>query len=139
MKKSQIKYKVSYTIVTNDLVNNPHLNAAEKMIYIVLKSLENAPYGIRPSHRYIMQRTGIKTRQTLIRHLDRLAQFGLVGFRQPKKNEPNEYSFDPPKIQEFIKHNKNKRNKIKYGLKEVRTIKQLKGCGKVIKFNRGDV
>ena len=139
MKKSQIKYKVSYTIIENSLINNPHLNAAEKMIYIILKSLENAPYGIRPSHRYIMQKTGIKTRGTLIKHLDRLAMFGLVGFRQPKKNESNEYTFDPPKIQEFIKHNKNKRNKIKKGLHQVRTIKQLKGCGKVIKFKREEV
>jgi hypothetical protein len=36
MKKSQIKYKVSYTIIENSLINNPHLNAAEKMIYIIL-------------------------------------------------------------------------------------------------------
>ena len=63
--------------VDKDLINNRALNSNEKLIYVICKSFENAPRGCRISHKYLMQRTGIKTQPTLIRCLDRLTLFGM--------------------------------------------------------------
>jgi len=71
--------------VDKDLINNRALNSHEKLIYIICKSFENAPRGCRISHKYLMQRTGIKTQPTLIRCLDRLTLFGMLARKQIEK------------------------------------------------------
>jgi len=97
--------------IDKDLLNNRALNSHEKLIYIICKSFENAPRGCRISHKYLMQRTGIKTQPTLIRCLDRLTLFGMLA-RKQIENGTCHYVFDKKTMQEYIQHNLNKRRKI---------------------------
>jgi len=97
--------------IDKDLLNNRALNSHEKLIYIICKSFENAPNKCRISHKYLMQRTGIKTQPTLIRCLDRLTLFGMLA-RKQIENGTCHYVFDKPTMQEYILHNTNKRKKI---------------------------
>ena len=97
--------------IDKDLLNNRALNSHEKLIYIICKSFENAPNKCRISHKYLMIRTGIKTKATLIRYLDRLTLFGLLA-RKQIDNGTCHYVFDKPTMQEYILHNTNKRRKI---------------------------
>lgn len=97
--------------IDKDLLNNRALNSHEKLIYIICKSFENAPNKCRISHKYLMLRTGIKTKATLIRYLDRLTMFGLLA-RKQIDNGTCHYVFDKPTMQEYILHNTNKRRKI---------------------------
>ena len=104
----KIKY---FEKIDKDLINNRALNSHEKLIYIICKSFENAPRGCRISHKYLMQRTGIKTQPTLIRCLDRLTLFGMLA-RKQIENGTCHYVFDKKTMQEYIQHNLNKRRKI---------------------------
>ena len=97
--------------IDKDLLNNRALNSHEKLIYVICKSFENAPNECRISHKYLMLRTGIKTKATLIRYLDRLTLFGLLA-RKQIDNGTCHYVFDKPTMQEYILHNTNKRRKI---------------------------
>ena len=97
--------------VDKDLINNRALNSHEKLIYVICKSFENAPRGCRISHKYLMQRTGIKTQPTLIRCLDRLTLFGMLA-RKQIENGTCHYVFDKKTMQEYIQHNLNKRRRI---------------------------
>jgi hypothetical protein len=97
--------------IDKDLINNRALNSHEKLIYIICKSFENAPRGCRISHKYLMQRTGIKTQPTLIRCLDRLTLFGMLA-RKQIDNGTCHYVFDKKTMQEYIQHNLNKRRRI---------------------------
>ena len=97
--------------VDKELLNNRALNSHEKLIYIICKSFENAPRGCRISHKYLMQRTGIKTQPTLIRCLDRLTLFGMLA-RKQIENGTCHYVFDKKTMQEYIQHNLNKRRRI---------------------------
>ena len=97
--------------VDKDLINNRALNSHEKLIYIICKSFENAPRGCRISHKYLMQRTGIKTQPTLIRCLDRLTLFGMLA-RKQIENGTCHYVYDKKTMQEYIQHNLNKRRRI---------------------------
>ena len=97
--------------IDKDLLNNRALNSHEKLIYIICKSFENAPRGCRISHKYLMQRTGIKTQPTLIRCLDRLTLFGMLA-RKQIENGTCHYVFDKKTMQEYIQHNLNKRRRI---------------------------
>jgi len=97
--------------IDKDLLNNRALNSHEKLIYVICKSFENAPNKCRISHKYLMLRTGIKTKATLIRYLDRLTLFGLLA-RKQIDNGTCHYVFDKPTMQEYILHNTNKRRKI---------------------------
>nr|BAR31559.1 hypothetical protein [uncultured Mediterranean phage uvMED]BAR31614.1 hypothetical protein [uncultured Mediterranean phage uvMED] len=94
-----------------DLINNRNLNSHEKLIYIICKSFEKAPRGARISHKYLMQRTGIKTKKTLIKALDNLSLYGLMARKQIGQGTCH-YVFDKPTMQEYIRHNINKRKKI---------------------------
>ena len=94
-----------------DLINNRNLNSHEKLIYIICKSFEKAPRGARISHKYLMQRTGIKTKKTLIKALDNLSLYGLMARKQIGQGICH-YVFDKPTMQEYIRHNINKRKKI---------------------------
>ena len=97
--------------IDKDLINNRALNSHEKLIYVICKSFENAPRGCRISHKYLMQRTGIKTQPTLIRCLDRLTLFGMLA-RKQIENGTCHYVFDKKTMQEYIQHNLNKRRRI---------------------------
>ena len=96
--------------IDKDLLNNRFLTANEKIIYVICYSYKNAPYGCRVSHKYLMQRTGIKTKKTLIRCLDNLSLYGLLARKQIGQGS-NDYVFDKPTMQEYIQHNINKRKK----------------------------
>ena len=95
-----------------DLINNKNLNSHEKLIYVICKSFEFAPNGCRISHKYLMRRTGIKTVATLTKCLDRLQLFGMLA-RKQINNSTCHYVFEKELMQEYIKHNQNKRRKIK--------------------------
>jgi len=97
-----------------DLLNNKVLSANEKVVYIICKSFENAPMGCRISHKYLMDRTKIKTRKTLIKILDRLTLFGMLS-RKQIDNSTCHYVFDKTTMQEYINHNINKRRRISLG------------------------
>jgi hypothetical protein len=94
-----------------DLLNNKVLSANEKVVYIICKSFENAPMGCRISHKYLMDRTKIKTRKTLIKILDRLTLFGMLSRKQIGHGTCH-YVFDKETMQEYTQHNINKRRKI---------------------------
>lgn len=111
MKKDKIT-KEYFQKFPNDLMNNKVLNAYEKLIYIICKSFESAPKGCRISNQYIMQRTGIKDSRTVTKYLDRLTMFGYLARRQ-LDNKTNHIVFDKETMQEYIRHNIHKRNKMK--------------------------
>ena len=94
-----------------DLMNNKVLSANEKIVYIICKSFATAPRGCRISHKYLMDRTKIKTRKTLIKCLDRLTMFGMLA-RKQIDNSTCHYVFDKETMQEYTQHNINKRRKI---------------------------
>ncbi len=96
----------------SELLNNQVLTANEKVIYVICKSFANAPRGCRISHQYLMTRTGIKTRKSLIKALDRLTLFGMLA-RKQIDNSTCHYVFDKETMQQYIQHNQNKRRKIK--------------------------
>lgn len=125
--------------IDKDLLNNRVLNANEKLIYIICKSFENAPRGCRISHRYLMERCGIKTIPTLVKHLDRLSLFGMLA-RKQINNGTCHYVFDKEIMQEYIQHNTNKRKKIslsknrhKRNMDKARSYPNIINIGKVIK------
>ena len=87
--------------IDKDLLNNRNLNSHEKLIYVICKSFENAPRGCRVSHKYLMQRTGIKTKKTLIKCLDNLSLYGLMSRKQIGQ-WTNQYVFDIKNKQSYI-------------------------------------
>ena len=98
----------------SSLMNNKVLSANEKVVYIICKSFATAPRGCRISHKYLMDRTKIKTRKTLIKCLDRLTMFGMLA-RKQIDNSTCHYVFDKATMQEYINHNINKRRRISLG------------------------
>ena len=101
----------------SELLNNQVLTANEKVIYIICKSFANAPRGCRISQQYLMTRTGIKTRKSLIKALDRLTLFGMLA-RKQIDNSTCHYVFDKETMQQYIQHNQNKRRKISLSKKK---------------------
>ena len=97
--------------IDKDLLNNRALNSHEKLIYIICKSFENAPRGCRVSHKYLMQRTGIRTKKTLIKCLDNLSLYGLMSRKQIGQGT-NHYVFDKDNMQSYIAQNIGRRKKI---------------------------
>ena len=59
-----------------------------------------------------MKRTGIKSEITLRKYLDNLTMFGLLARHQPNRNRANNYTFEKNKMQEIIRMNNGKRNRI---------------------------
>ena len=100
-----------------DLLNNKVLSANEKVIYVICKSFATAPRGCRISHQYLMARTGIKTRKSIIKALDRLTLFGMLA-RKQIDNSTCHYVFDKETMQQYIQHNQNKRRKISLSKKK---------------------
>jgi len=64
-----------------------------------------------------MARTGIKTRKSLIKALDRLTLFGMLA-RKQIDNSTCHYVFDKETMQQYIQHNQNKRRKISLSKKK---------------------
>ena len=81
----------SFEKVEIDILDDKLLNANEKLILILCKRFKNAPSGIRLTHKYFMDRTGIKDYRTLVKCLDRLVLLGYLGFHQPQKNRANKF------------------------------------------------
>ena len=121
-----------------ELINNKNLNSHEKLIYVICKSFEFAPNGCRISHKYLMRRTGIKSEITLRKYLDNLTLFGLIARHQPKRNKANNYTFDRNKMQEIIRMNNGKRQRIstsvKTGIRQKKLSQEINN-GKVITIN----
>jgi hypothetical protein len=69
---------IKFEKITKDILDSFELNSHEKIIYVILKSFEHAPRGIRVSLKYLQERTGIKSRGTIIKYLDRLQNLGYV-------------------------------------------------------------
>ncbi len=122
--------------IDKDLLNNRFLTANEKIIYVICKSFENAPRGSRVSHKYLMLRTGIKTKRTLIKALDNLSLYGLMARKQIGQGTCH-YVFKKEEMQPYIQHNINKRKKI--SLRKNRSFKSyMKNLNdpKVIHINK---
>jgi len=122
--------------IDKDLLNNRNLNSHEKLIYVICKSFENAPRGCRVSHKYLMQRTGIKTKKTLIKCLDNLSLYGLMSRMQIGQGT-NKYVFKKEEMQSYIAQNIGRRKKI--SLKKKRNFKSyMKAISdpKVIHINK---
>mgnify|MGYP005998658301 CR=1 FL=1 len=98
--------------VDRELIHNKVLTANEKMIYIICYSFRNAPKGCRISYEYLKQRTGIKDSRTITKILDRLTLFGMLA-RKQINNKTLHFVFDKPTMQEYIRHNINKRNNLR--------------------------
>ncbi len=62
-----------------ELLDNLNLNSHEKLLFILISRFKNVKNGINITNTYLMKRTGIQSKVTLRKYLDRLANFGLVG------------------------------------------------------------
>ena len=85
-----------------------------------------------------MKRTGIKSEITLRKYLDNLTMFGLFARHQPNRNRANNYTFEKNKMQEIIRMNNGKRNRISKSIKEKIHNKKLSqeiNKGTVININ----
>lgn len=108
---------IKFEKITKDILDSFVLNSHEKIIYVILKSFEKAPRGIRVSLNYLMNRTGIKSKMTLIKHLDRLQNLGLIVRHKPSSNETSVYYLSNSNRQSLIKQQKNYRSSLKRSMK----------------------
>jgi len=121
-----------------ELLDNLNLNSHEKLLYILIRRFQNCKYGVNVSNKYLMRRTGIKSEATLRKYLDNLTLFGLVARHQPKRNKANNYTFDRNKMQEIIRMNNGKRQRISKSIKQKIHSKKLSqeiNNGKVVTIN----
>ena len=121
-----------------ELLDNLNLNSHEKLLYILIRRFQNCKYGVNVSNKYLMRRTGIKSEATLRKYLDNLTLFGLVARHQPKRNKANNYTFDRNKMQEIIRMNNGKRQRISKSIKQKIHSKKLSleiTNGKVVTIN----
>jgi hypothetical protein len=128
MKPETIKFEK----ITKDILDSFELNSHEKIIYVVLKSFEHAPRGIRVSLKYLQERTGIKSRGTIIKYLDRLQNLGYVARFKTHLEQTSTYTLDKSKRQESIKRNNQFRKFIKVGIKKKSTKKHTSKSANVI-------
>ena len=85
-----------------------------------------------------MRRTGIKSEVTLRKYLDSLTLFGLIARHQPKRNRANHYTLERDKMQEIIRMNRGKRQRISKSIKtgiRQKTLSQEISSGKVAVIN----
>lgn len=108
---------IKFEKITKDILDSFVLNSHEKIIYIILKSFEKAPRGIRVSLQYLQDRTGIKSKMTLIKHLDRLQSLGLIVRHKPSSNETSVYYLSNSNRQSLLTKQKNYRASLKKGMK----------------------
>ena len=122
-----------------ELLDNLNLNSHEKLIYILICRFKNCKNGINVSNKYLMRRTGIKSEPTLRKYLDNLTLFGLLARHQPNRNKSNNYTFDRNKMQEIIRMNNGKRQRISKSIKQKILNKKVKAeveQGKVINLKQ---
>ena len=122
-----------------ELLDNLNLNSHEKLIYILICRFKNCKNGINVSNKYLMRRTGIKSEPTLRKYLDNLTLFGLLARHQPNRNRSNNYTFDRNKMQEIIRMNNGKRQRISKSIKQKILNKKVKAevqQGKVINLKQ---
>ena len=108
---------IKFEKITKDILDSFELNSHEKIIYVILKSFEKAPRGIRVSLQYLQDRTGIKSKMTLIKHLDRLQSLGLIVRHKPSSNETSVYYLSSSNRQSLLTKQKNYRASLKKGMK----------------------
>ena len=108
---------IKFEKITKDILDSFVLNSHEKIIYVILKSFEKAPRGIRVSLQYLQDRTGIKSKMTLIKHLDRLQSLGLIVRHKPSSNETSVYYLSSYNRQSLLTKQKNYRASLKKGMK----------------------
>ena len=108
---------VKFEKITKDILDSFVLNSHEKIIYVILKSFENAPRGIRVSLQYLQDRTGIKSKMTLIKHLDRLQNLGLIVRHKPSSNETSVYYLSNKNRQSLLNKQNNYRKSLKNKMK----------------------
>ena len=108
---------IKFEKITKDILDSFILNSHEKIIYVILKSFEKAPRGIRVSLNYLMDRTGIKSKMTLIKHLDRLQSLGLIVRHKPSSNETSVYYLSSKNRQNILNKQTNYRTSLKTKMK----------------------
>ena len=108
---------IKFEKITKNILDSFVLNSHEKIIYVILKSFEKAPRGIRVSLQYLQDRTGIKSKMTLIKHLDRLQSLGLIVRHKPSSNETSVYYLSSSNRQSLLTKQKNYRASLKKGMK----------------------
>ena len=109
--------KIKFEKITKDILDSFVLNSHEKIIYVILKSFEKAPRGIRVSLQYLQDRTGIKSKMTLIKHLDRLQSLGLIVRHKPSSNETSVYYLSSKNRQNILNKQNNYRKSLKTKMK----------------------
>jgi len=108
---------IKFEKITKDILDSFVLNSHEKIIYVILKSFEKAPRGIRVSLQYLQDRTGIKSKMTLIKHLDRLQSLGLIVRHKPSSNETSVYYLNSKNRQNILNKQNNYRKSLKTKMK----------------------
>ncbi len=108
---------IKFEKITKDILDSFVLNSHEKIIYVILKSFEKAPRGIRVSLQYLQDRTGIKSKMTLIKHLDRLQSLGLIVRHKPSSNETSVYYLSNSNRQSLLTKQNNYRKSLKNKMK----------------------
>ena len=108
---------IKFEKITKDILDSFVLNSHEKIIYVILKSFEKAPRGIRVSLQYLQDRTGIKSKMTLIKHLDRLQSLGLIVRHKPSSNETSVYYLNSKNRQNILNKQTNYRKSLKTKMK----------------------
>lgn len=108
---------IKFEKITKDILDSFVLNSHEKIIYVILKSFEKAPRGIRVSLQYLQDRTGIKSKMTLIKHLDRLQSLGLIVRHKPSSNETSVYYLSSKNRQSILNKQINYRKSLKIKMK----------------------
>ena len=90
--------------VEHELLDNLVLKPLEKLIYCLLLRLRDAPRGCCPSYEYLMKRSKVKRRRTLLGALDRLSLFGYITWKHRGNNLTNKYLFrnDPDFEQSYL-------------------------------------
>jgi len=123
-----------------DLLDNLSLNSHEKLLFILISRFKNVKNGINITNTYLMKRTGIQSKVTLRKYLDRLANFGLVARNQPNFKKPNRFTFDKTQMQEFININNGRRRKmskiIRATKSQQKSYSQNINIGKVIPIKK---
>ena len=123
-----------------DLLDNLNLNSHEKLLFILISRFKNVKNGINITNSYLMKRTGIQSKVTLRKYLDRLANFGLVAWNQPHFKKPNKFTFDKNQMQEFIRTNNGRRKKMSKIMKatksQQKTYSHNINIGKVIPIKK---
>lgn len=117
---------IKFEKITKDILDSFVLNSHEKIIYVILKSFEKAPRGIRVSLQYLQDRTGIKSKMTLIKHLDRLQSLGLIVRHKPSSNETSVYYLSSKNRQNILNKQNNYRKSLKTKMKLRWNVKKNK-------------